>query len=377
MAKTVTGERGEAATQLEHGRVTMKDIATALGVSINTVHKAITGKSGVSEKTRAKILAFAEQNGYRRNESASSLRRKDANVLICLPSSSGSGRYYYSYAWEGCRRFMEEARDTGMRFECIEYPMGSQLPCLEDVLVRVNDGERVDGLVALAPTNAAETHALRALTEAGIVIELLNGSGADTGRFGSVVADYEAAGHLMAEQTCNLVRSRTDSAHVLLLSGDPYVDSHYLVARAFHEYILEHLPSAEVEDFTGAHAQADALRAKLVERLRSDVPHVACSVFAAGSEVLGDALVEAGCTGRVAAIGSDLFPESVLALRRGIFTNVVYKDPTGLAYRAVEALAQHLLWGTAPAADVEVFPVELVFRSNLDHYCREAGTFGA
>ena len=90
MAKTVTEERGEAATQLEHGRVTMKDIATALGVSINTVHKAITGKSGVSEKTRAKILAFAEQNGYRRNESASSLRRKDANVLICLPSSSTS-----------------------------------------------------------------------------------------------------------------------------------------------------------------------------------------------------------------------------------------------------------------------------------------------
>lgn len=377
MAKTATGESSEATTQFVGGRVTMKDIATALGVSINTVHKAITGKSGVSEKTRAKILAFAEQNGYRRNESASSLRRKDANVLICLPSSSGSGRYYYSYAWEGCRRFMEEARDTGMRFECIEYPMGSQLSCLEDVLAHVSDGERVDGLVALAPTSAAETHALRALADTGVVIELLNGVGTDTGRFGSVVADYAAAGHLMAEQACNLVRGCPDGVRVLLLSGDPYVDSHYLVARAFHEYMLEHLPSAEVEDFVGAHAQADSLRMKLVNRLRADVPHVACSVFAAGSEVLGDALVEAGCVGRVAAIGSDLFPESVLALRRGIFANVVYKDPTGLAYRALEVLAQHLLWGAVPPTDIEVFPVELVFRSNLDHYCKEAGTLEA
>lgn len=377
MAKTVTRESGEATPQFEHGRVTMKDIAAALGVSINTVHKAITGKSGVSEKTRAQILAFAEQNGYRRNESASSLRRKDARVLICMPSASGSGRYYYSYAWEGCHRYMEEARDTGMRFECIEYPIGTYLPCLEAVSKRVNEGEHIDGLVALAPTNAAETRALRALSDAGIAIELLNGDGVGTGRLGSVVADYAAAGHIMAEQACNLVRGRTDAVRVLLLSGDPYVDSHYLVARAFHEYMQEHLPAAKVEDFSGAHAQADALRSELVERLRVEVPAVACSVFAAGSEVLGDALVEAECAGHVAAIGSDLFPESVLALRRGLFTNVVYKDPTGLAYRAVEALAQYLLWGTVPAADAEVFPVELVFRSNLDHYCKEAGTLEA
>ena len=40
-------------------RVTMKDIAAELGVSINTVHKALTGKAGVSESVRAKVNAKA------------------------------------------------------------------------------------------------------------------------------------------------------------------------------------------------------------------------------------------------------------------------------------------------------------------------------
>ena len=377
MARNTTKADGAAAPVMHGGRVTMKDMAASLGVSVNTVHKAIAGKSGVSEKTRAKILAYAEQCGYRRNESASSLRRKDANVIVCLPSSSGSGRYYYAYAWEGCRRFMEESRDTGMRFECVEYPIGSPLHCLEGILEHVNGGGHVDGMVSVAPTSSAESHALHALAESGVAVELLDGNAADTGRLGSVVADYTAAGHLMAEQACNFVHGRPEGARVLLLSGGPYVDSHYLVARAFHEYMQEYLPSAEVEDFAGAHAQADALRARLVERLRSDVPHVACSVFAAGSEVLSSALVEAGCVGEVMAIGSDLFPESILALRRGIFANVVYKDPAGLAYRAMEALSQYLLWGTRPATELEVFPVELVFRSNLRHYCGELGTIPA
>ena len=45
-------------------RVTMKDIAAELGVSINTVHKALTGKAGVSESVRAKVNAKAEAMGY-------------------------------------------------------------------------------------------------------------------------------------------------------------------------------------------------------------------------------------------------------------------------------------------------------------------------
>jgi LacI family transcriptional regulator len=42
-------------------RTTIKDIANHLGFSANTVSKALTGKSQISEKTRALILETAAQ----------------------------------------------------------------------------------------------------------------------------------------------------------------------------------------------------------------------------------------------------------------------------------------------------------------------------
>jgi len=77
----------------------MKDIAAELGVSINTVHKALTGKAGVSESVRAKVNAKAEAMGYHRNTSASSLRRKDINLVFCLPRASREGAYFFRYLW--------------------------------------------------------------------------------------------------------------------------------------------------------------------------------------------------------------------------------------------------------------------------------------
>ena len=104
-----------------------------------------------------------------------------------------------------------------------------------------------------------------------------------------------------------------------------------------------------------------------------DAPELICSVFAVGSEVVADALVSSGKAGQVMVIGNDLFPESALALRRGIFTNIVYKDPVSLAYRGAKTLGEYLLWGKTPAEPVQKGAVEMVFASNVDRYCELAG----
>lgn len=354
------------------GRVTMKDIASHVGVSINTVHKALTGKPGVSDKTRTSILTYADEMGYRRNESASSLHRKEANIAICLPGASGDGRYFYAYAWDGCHRFMHESRDAGIRYEQVEFNYDEYPERLEQILERVHAGERLDGMLAMAPINPRETRLLRSIANEGVPIELFNGEAPDTGCIGTVIANYSSAGNLMAEQICNLLRGCADGARVVLLSGDPYTDSHYRVARAFHNYLATHAPQIEAEDVPGAHAQADALRHALVGRLRANAPQAICSAFAAGSEVMCDALLESRLAGQIPAIGSDLFPENVEAMKRGILTNIVYKDPAGLAYRAIKTLCERVLWGTDPKEPLQIGPVELVFSSNLSQYCADA-----
>ena len=355
-------------------RVTMKDIATELGVSVNTVHKAVAGKPGVSERLRARILSRAEEMGYRRNAAASNLRRKEVRVVACLPSSEREGSYFYSYLWRGCERFAAETRDMGLEVENMPFAPGGYAGALGVIDARLQTGERIDGLLAYVPTDDRALDLLAKISETGVAVELVDGDKAQVPRLGASISDYTAAGRIMAEQALNLMRFAPADARVLLLAGDPYTDSHYLTARAFHERLREAGAPFAVDDMAGAHGQVDELARALCECLKSEAaPKLVCSVFAVGSEIVADSLVGTGRAGEVMVIGNDLFPESALALERGIFTNIVYKDAAGLAYRAAKTLGDYLLWGTEPAETVQKGSVELIFASNLDHYRELAG----
>jgi LacI family transcriptional regulator len=62
-------------------RARLKDIAATLGLSVNTVSRALAGKDAVSEQTRALIQAEAERLGYVPNAMARSLVMGSAMAL--------------------------------------------------------------------------------------------------------------------------------------------------------------------------------------------------------------------------------------------------------------------------------------------------------
>ena len=65
----------------------LKDIAKELNISLSTVHKAMTGKGGVSEERRREVMATAKRLGYKVNSVAQTLARKDINLGIIMPSA--------------------------------------------------------------------------------------------------------------------------------------------------------------------------------------------------------------------------------------------------------------------------------------------------
>jgi LacI family transcriptional regulator len=78
---------------VESRRVTLKDIAKSLGVSVNTVSRALTGKDSVGEDTRARIKAEAERLGYVPNPMARSLVLGSA-MTIGLVITNPSNPFY-------------------------------------------------------------------------------------------------------------------------------------------------------------------------------------------------------------------------------------------------------------------------------------------
>ncbi len=85
--------------------VTMSDIARELGVSVNTVSRAIRGKDDISEITTRKIEEKVNELGFIRNFSASSLRTNKSHIVgVILEDSSNP---FFSEVFKG----IEEAAD--------------------------------------------------------------------------------------------------------------------------------------------------------------------------------------------------------------------------------------------------------------------------
>lgn len=66
--------------------ITIKDIAVQLNISKSTVSRALAGDSNVSVETRDKVIALANELGYKRNELAANLRHNLSRTIgIIVP----------------------------------------------------------------------------------------------------------------------------------------------------------------------------------------------------------------------------------------------------------------------------------------------------
>lgn len=73
---------------------TMIDVARRSGTSLKTVSRVVNGEPNVTAATTAKVRAAMDQLGYRRNESASLLRRGSSTGSIALVLEDSSGPFF-------------------------------------------------------------------------------------------------------------------------------------------------------------------------------------------------------------------------------------------------------------------------------------------
>ncbi|HBK69556.1 MAG TPA: hypothetical protein DDZ91_12995 [Firmicutes bacterium] len=71
-------------------RITIEDVAAKAKVSVNTVSRALSGKDGVGEKTRARIVEIAREMNYRPNILARSMRQDKSDFIGVLVLDIGN-----------------------------------------------------------------------------------------------------------------------------------------------------------------------------------------------------------------------------------------------------------------------------------------------
>lgn len=129
MGKTENGKTGkseiarnlpDSPTTAARRRVTLRDVATAAGVSLKTASNVINGTGRMTDATRAKVEAVIEQTGYRVNVAARNLNRdRTGFITLAVPTLTAP------YLSELANRVIDAARQRGYLVYVTTYAEGS------------------------------------------------------------------------------------------------------------------------------------------------------------------------------------------------------------------------------------------------------------
>jgi DNA-binding LacI/PurR family transcriptional regulator len=121
------------------------DIAQLAGVSQPTVSRALSGSSAVSEKTRKRIEAIAQQLNYTVDKNASSLRRRETNTLALLffedptPDETGINPFFLAMLSSITRTCAQRGYDLLISFQQLS----------SNWHVDFEDSRKADGIILL------------------------------------------------------------------------------------------------------------------------------------------------------------------------------------------------------------------------------------
>jgi DNA-binding LacI/PurR family transcriptional regulator len=171
-------------------RPTSFDIAALAGVSQPTVSRALSGNPAVSDATRARVLAAAEQLNYKVDKNASGLRRRHSRTLALLFFEEGSDEgtainpFYLSLLGPMVRRCAAHGYDLLISFQQLS----------SDWHVDYEDSRKADGIILLGYGDYLEYRPrLEQLIEKGAHF-VRWGSGADGEPGATISSDNEQGG---------------------------------------------------------------------------------------------------------------------------------------------------------------------------------------
>ena len=192
-------------TEEDNPRITIQDVATALGISKTTVSRAISGKGRIGEETRQKVLDYIEKHDYKPNPIAKGLaQQRTYNIGWVMPGDSEiTDLPFFQSSMSGvCEE--AAANDYDVLLSMV-YNKGM------DSLKRMVTGNKVDGVI-LARTLVDDQN-VRYLKESGIPFVVIG----STSESDVVQIDND---HIAAckDLTANLVNSGLTS--LILIGGD-------------------------------------------------------------------------------------------------------------------------------------------------------------
>jgi DNA-binding LacI/PurR family transcriptional regulator len=130
------------------------ELAELAGVTAGTVSRALSGKGFISEKTRERIRALAEEHNFRPNVLARNLRtQRTGAISVVIPLGHEKGQHISDPFFMTMLGYLaDELTERGY-----ELILSRIIPDNDDWLDRIADSGRSDGVIVIGQSDQAET----------------------------------------------------------------------------------------------------------------------------------------------------------------------------------------------------------------------------
>src|SRR5437773_2089220 len=175
-------------------RVTLFDIADALGISTGTVHRALHDHPGVNAMTRMRVLQVSKNMGYRPNVAARLLSQKK-QFRISVNTLKGTTSF-----WDEVRGgIQEEAEALGTHGADIEFRTFPSLGEGEEEAFEAAIAAESDGMILFPSRPSSMRTWMRRASRSRIPIVFVSTDAPHSNRLAVVSVDTMASGSLAAD----------------------------------------------------------------------------------------------------------------------------------------------------------------------------------
>jgi LacI family transcriptional regulator len=205
----------------------IRQVAEASGVSLMTASRALSGRGGVAEETKQRVLAAAKQLQYRPNRLVRAVMGgRSGTIGVMVPL----GSWFLAQVVRGIHDVLAEHRYLPVVHFHGDGPGANRDDAELDYLHRLIE-QRVDGIIFVPSDESVSRMYLREVWERGLplvsVDRRLPRTNADFSG-----TDDEAGGRVVAEYLLSLGHRRI--AHI---SGEPWVSTYAERRRGFEEVV--------------------------------------------------------------------------------------------------------------------------------------------
>lgn len=347
----------------ENQIVGIKDVAKAAKVALATVDRVIHGRTGVSEKTKNKVLKVIDELGYRPNIMASNLSKSKKFVLGVLLPNVSSRSSYWEFPLKGIQKAQKELEQYKIKIETYLYDQGDNTEIRKQILKVINSD--IDGLV-LTPKFAEEIDILlQDCKEKNRPYVFIDSTIQEKDSLCSIQQPLYESGELAAQ----LFDYCFDEGEILILHFKDQMDTEAIInlkVKGLKEHLKE--KAASVSTKKEVITEFDEKNVKSVlDKVFDENPNIK-GIFIPNSKIgfVANYLAKKK-EQKIYLIGYDYLTENIKFLDQEIIDFLICQRPEEQGYQAIFKLFEHVVLRKEVENEI-IMPLDIITRKNYKYY---------